>query len=445
MRGGCCLCDDKEIYCGAGLCEGCCRGTSCWINHTHTSSGDGDAHGADNAGDKDAHGAASAEGAQGDLGRRVPIGAGALCRCAKQRAGGLANVLNSRGAPNNVLRGEAPVEVGMTRGCGELAGDAVAAEGAGGAVAGGGGDGFLSQERLAVIARRSANQPNAWQVAENFQCRRRSEARAYRTIEGGLQGRAVDGGAAAFRAQMETARRDSCIIAASLLIRHRHQDPDAANGVGAELTQGALETVDAQLEAARGGSCITAASLLTRHRHHGPNAADRVEAELVQGALRTADAAEEEDIAARLAEDAAFAAQLAANDVGAAEAEDPDVGAAQAEDPDVGAAQAEDSDVGAARAEDSDVGVEQREESTVMCRQCCRDVLETKMIQLNCSTQRSNKCKMCNKCFYGCAGKCPFCKGKYRAGQRWAVVEQRKCWEDTERNCTNICGVGSLL
>ena len=392
----CCLCDDEEIYCDAGLCEGCCHGTSCWINHTHTSSEDEDAHGAANAEDEDAHGAASAEDAQDDLERRMLIEAEVLRRYAKQRAEGLPRW------------GEAPADVEMARERAELARDAAAAEDAGDAAAGEDEDGFLSQERLAVIARRSADQPDARQVAENFQCRKRSEARAYRIMEEGLQERAVDDEAAAFRAQMETARRDSCITAASLLIRHRHQDPNAADGVEAELTQGALKTADAQLEAARRDSCITAASLLIRHRHHGPNAADRVEAELVQGALRTADAAEEEAIAARLAADAAFAAQLAADDVGAAEAEDSDVGAAQAED----------SDVGAARAEDSDVGAAQGEESTVMCRQCCRDVLETEMIQLNCSTQRSNKCKMCNKCFYGCAGKCPFCKGKYRAGQR---------------------------
>ena len=318
----------------------------------------------------------------------------------------------------------------MARERAELARDAAAAEDAGDAAAGEDEDGFLSQERLEVIARRSGDQPDARQVAENFQCRNRSEARAYRSMEEGLQERAVDDEAAAFRAQMETARRDSCVTAASLLIRHRHQDPNAADGVEAELTQGALKTADAQLEAARRDSCITAASLLIRHRHHGPNAVDRVEAELVQGALRTADAAEEEAIAARLAADAAFAAQLAADEeeaiaarlaadaAFAAQLAADDVGAAEAEDSDVGAAQAEDSDVGAARAEDSDVGAAQGEEPTVMCLQCCRDVLETEMIQLNCSTQRSNRCKMCNKCFYGCAGKCPFCKGKYRAGQR---------------------------
>jgi hypothetical protein len=215
---------------------------------------------------------------------------------------------------------------------GAEAADAAAAEDAADVAAGEDEDGFLSQERLAVIAQRIPDQANARQVAENFQCRKRSEARAYRIMEERLQERAVDDEAATFLAQLETARRDSYITA----------------------------------EAA--------------------NAADGVEAELIQEALRAADAADaakEEAIAAQLATDAAFAAQLAADDVGAAEAEDSDVGAAQAED------------------------------STVMCPICCRDVREAEMIQLNCSTQRSSKCKMCNRCFYGCAGKCPFCRGDY--------------------------------
>ena len=48
------------------------------------------------------------------------------------------------------------------------------------------------------------------------------------------------------------------------------------------------------------------------------------------------------------------------------------------------------------------------------CRICCRDVPRTAMIQLNCSPQRINKCRMCNKCFYLFRTKCPSCKGYYR-------------------------------
>ena len=48
------------------------------------------------------------------------------------------------------------------------------------------------------------------------------------------------------------------------------------------------------------------------------------------------------------------------------------------------------------------------------CCTCCRDVPKTEMIQLDCSTQRINECKMCNKCYYRCKKKCPCCKGNYR-------------------------------
>ena len=210
--------------------------------------------------DEDAHEAANAEDDEEDLERRALIEAKVLRLYAMQNAERLPGW------------GEAPVDVGMARERAELvvaravdAADAAAPEDAGDAAA---------PERLAVIAQRPADQPSARQVAENFQCRHRIEARAYHIMEERRHERAVDDEAATFLAQMETARRDSCITAASLLIQHRHHDP---NGV---------------------------------------------EAELIQEAMRAADAAKEETIAAQVATDAAFAAQLAADDVGAAESED---------------------------------------------------------------------------------------------------------------------------
>ena len=121
----------------------------------------------------------------------------------------------------------------------------------------------------------------------------------------------------------------------------------------------------ARLETARRDSYITP---------EAANAADCAEAELIQDVLRAADAAdatEEEAIAAQLAADAAFAAQRAADDAEAAEAED----------------------------------------SAVTCGICFD---EAELIQLNCSTQHSSKCKLCNACFNKCAGKCPFCRGEYQ-------------------------------
>ena len=36
----CRWCESTEIHCDAGLCKTCCRNTSCWIDHTYTSSED---------------------------------------------------------------------------------------------------------------------------------------------------------------------------------------------------------------------------------------------------------------------------------------------------------------------------------------------------------------------------------------------------------------------
>ena len=237
--------------------------------------------------DEDAHEAANAEDDEDDLERRVLIEAEFLRLYAKQRAERLPGW------------GEAPVDVEIAWERAELvaaravdaaaaaaaqdagdaaapqdAADAAAAEDAGDAAAGEDAADAAAAERIAVIAQRIADQPSARQVAENFQCRQRIEARAYCIMEERRQERAVDDEAARFLAQMETARHDSCISAASLLIRHRHHDP---NGV---------------------------------------------EAELIQEALRAADAAKEEAMAAQVATDAAFAAQLAADDVGAAGSKD---------------------------------------------------------------------------------------------------------------------------
>jgi hypothetical protein len=264
--------------------------------------------------DGDAHGAANAEDDEDALERRVLIEAKMLRLYAKRRAerlpgwGGAhvdveiawerAELVAARAAHVALAaaaqdaRGAAAAGDARDAAAAEDAGDAAAREDAGDAAARGDAtDAAATQdardaaagedaadaaaaERLAVIAQRIADQPSPRQVAENFQCRQRIEARAYCIMEERRQERAVDDQDARFHAQMETARRDSCISAASLLIRHSHHDP---NGV---------------------------------------------EAELIQEAVRTADAAKEEAIAAQVDTDAAFAAQLAADDVGAAESED---------------------------------------------------------------------------------------------------------------------------
>jgi hypothetical protein len=36
----CRWCESTEIHCDAGLCKKCCQNTSCWIDHTYTSSED---------------------------------------------------------------------------------------------------------------------------------------------------------------------------------------------------------------------------------------------------------------------------------------------------------------------------------------------------------------------------------------------------------------------
>ena len=264
--------------------------------------------------DEDAHEAANAEDDEDDLERRVLIEAEFLRLYAKQRAERLpgwgeapvdveiaweraelvaARAVDAAAAAAAQDAGDAAAaedagdaaaaedagDAAAAQDAGDAAApqdaaDAAAAEDAGDAAAGEDAADAAAAERIAVIAQRIADQPSARQVAENFQCRQRIEARAYCIMEERRQERAVDDEAARFLAQMETARHDSCISAASLLIRHRHHDP---NGV---------------------------------------------EAELIQEALRAADAAKEEAMAAQVATDAAFAAQLAADDVGAAGSKD---------------------------------------------------------------------------------------------------------------------------
>ena len=124
-----------------------------------------------------------------------------------------------------------------------------------------------------------------------------------------------------------------------------------------------------ELETARRDSFITL---------EAADAADGAEAELIQDALRAADAAEEEASARATA--AAIAAQLAADDAECLRR------AAVKE-------------------------AEEAKDSAVTCGVCFE---EGELIQLNCSTQRSSKCKLCNACVNRCAGKCPFCRGEYQ-------------------------------
>ena len=125
----------------------------------------------------------------------------------------------------------------------------------------------------------------------------------------------------------------------------------------------------AQLDTARRDSFITL---------EAANVADGAKAELVQDALRAAQAAEEEASARATA--AAIAAQLAADDAECLRR------AAVKE-------------------------AEEAEDSAVACGVCLE---ERELTQLNCNTQRSSKCKLCNTCFNRCAGKCPFCRGECR-------------------------------
>ena len=216
----------------------------------------------DQAVDEAAHEAANAEDDEDALERRVLVEAQMLRMYAKRRAE--AHVDGEIAWERAELVAARAAHVAL----------AAAAQDARDAAAGEDAPDAAAAERLAVIAQRIADQPSPRQVAENFQCRQRIEARAYCIMEERRQERAVDDQDARFHAQMETARHDSCISAASLLIRHSHHDP---NGV---------------------------------------------EAELIQEAVRTADAAKEEAIAAQVDTDAAFAAQLAADDLGAAGSKD---------------------------------------------------------------------------------------------------------------------------
>ena len=243
----------------------------------------------DQAVDEAAHEAANAEDDEDALERRVLIEAKMLRLYAKRRAE--AHVDGEIAWERAELVAARAAHVALAAAA-QDARDAAAGEDAADAAAGEDAADAAAAERLAVIAQRIADQPSPRQVAENFQCQQRIEARAYAIMEERRRERAVDDAHARFHAQ-----------------RRRERAVDEADA-----------RFHAQMETARHDSCISAASLLIRHSHHDPNG---VEAELIQEAVRTADAAKEEAIAAQVDTDAAFAAQLAADDVGAAESENP--------------------------------------------------------------------------------------------------------------------------